>query len=285
MREEKPNRVEGAVYEPSRKRRLQRKIVEAYFDSAEKPPKAAVKIAYYLDSLFIKNKIQKVAVSFRRKLAIPEDGLELDKQSLDFLLAKQLTFFHRKVMEKKVRGKKIYKSLQKIKDEIPFLDYRTKESAINLFLFYNAYDPEFFSHFPSLQSYNFFKTVDSKEEMSEFSEIKDHYFEFLEAESELYPIQVRISPLAGYNDFKEYFKNNWKIIEKEYKKYLDSKYTEIRNKSDRNFHIRDRNMLAFENKHLKHSKIHSLLVQEYGGDQPGEGEIAKFISLERKRRK
>lgn len=283
----KNNSISEAIVNHSRKRRSQREIMEIIIINTNKPSKAAIKIARYLDNLFIKDRTQKIIITLRKDLKIPKDGLELNAISLLNILNNPCFFIPDKIKKDNNSVpiiKKINIGLAEIKSKIPIANFIYKEIALRLLLFYDAYNPDFFSRLSELQNNNFFKIVNSREEMLEYAGVEDIYLEHIEKENEFLPIQIRISPFAGKNELREFIENNWKNIRAKCDECLNHDL-EMKKFRTRDFKVWDRNMLIYENKHLPYKHIHSLVRQEYAEDPPDEGEIGKIISIESKRRK
>ncbi|QQS21121.1 MAG: hypothetical protein IPL87_01150 [Candidatus Moraniibacteriota bacterium] len=80
-----------AVLEPHEKRKRQRELLQPYIQDCQKRgirvTQAALKTAYFLNDLLVKEEVLKQISLLRKNFDIPEEGLELESMILKEILA------------------------------------------------------------------------------------------------------------------------------------------------------------------------------------------------------
>jgi hypothetical protein len=111
--------------------------------------------------------------------------------------------------------------------------------------------------------------------------------EIQDADNELFPIAIRISPFATQRDIVDFIKKNDAFISQMQEQYLkELKGVRIGKTKKRRTEIEERNDFIYENRELPRRKIMELLTEKYGPEKTLDmGHISKIISLEKQKRK
>ena len=134
---------------------------------------------------------------------------------------------------------------------------------------------------------NLCKIVDEREELLERIGVEGVYFNYMDKETEIYPIAIRISPYTSRRTIEEYigvvFSGLIKAIQEKYRDQ-ESKLGKTRMRNKTRIAINKR---VYELRHLPHRKIAQTINDEFNGSgiTISYEEISNIIFSEVKRRK
>lgn len=285
--------IPQSILEPHQRRLRNKKLFLEKIRELDSPPsQGSIKIALFLERLFVTHVIQDQVLSLRKELGVAPSGIELDKKALDSTLRNPFVYLP-KTLSAKAR-KQANVGLIGIRKRVPVTSIRGIEIALNLFLFHDAYDIEFLSYLFPLSDLCRIENSKSLEQLARRDfEILDYYIQHIAHEDDYYPLKIQISKFAGQRDVIDFVKKNWHEInqqllgDREFSSSYNFSETEnlLSKGRVRNLEDKERNTLLYENRHLSMREKKALIKKVYPGVLLDDGEIGKIISLERKRRK
>jgi hypothetical protein len=255
-----------------------------------KPDQAKQKLLNYIDDFIDSDCFQVGIIALRKKFDIPSSGFDLPeklkRKLIQNIQIESFTLVPPEIENKKPGIiKEIHFEIKELSKNFPIYDNQTI-SIFKIYLFYNTKLYEALQG--SLDEINLCRIEDIKDELEEyefFGHPKDVAGIFKKKFDD-YPIALKLHPSISQRDLVDYVKHNWHIINFYLSQYRDkeSMLGKIRNK---NSEIKKRDKFIYENRHLSHKEISSLVSKNFKevSDVINEGSVGKIISLEKKRRK
>ncbi len=257
----------------------------------KKSGQAKQKLLNYIDDFIDSDCFQVGIIALRKKFDIPSSGFDLPeklkRKLIQNIQIESLTLVPPETENKKPGIiKEIHLGIKELSKNFPLNDNQVI-SLFKIYLFYNVKLYEALEG--SLDEINLCRIEDVKDELEEYEFLapsKD-VVDIFKKKFNNYPIALKLHPSISQRDLVDYIKHNWNIINFYLSQYKDEKST-LGKTRNRNNEIKKRDKFIYDNRHLSHKEISSLVSKNFSrevSDTINEGSVGKIISLEKKRRK
>jgi len=242
------------------------------------------KIINYLGAFFESDQFQDEIKKLRIKYKIPLEGYEFSKEDQGQLNKIDHFYFPASYKNKIVDLiVPLGKDLNKIREMTP-LRFIGFNKILYLYLFHNKLFENVL--LPYLKPVNLCRVADSIDEYNDFYLNNDSsmYLNYIDRENNYFPVHLRITPYASKRDIMKFIEENFssliKPIQNKYKN-PNTNLGKIRNRRKKG---RNNLILSLRSKGKSLNEI-SKKIKEKSNENLGYEDIAKIISIERKRRK
>lgn len=251
---------------------------------------------YFLDSAktdYFQNKV----LNIRKLFKIPDKGFDTEK-----------VYYALEISYKEIPGRDWRKDATKLKEydvwkgeDLKRLSKAKKHISQESYKICEKYHLHYLDWSDVIEDYIYFNRLEKTPPrlyytnsynlcmLADLQEIVEDPFskKLTEADNDIFPIAIRISPYASERDILDYVRKMAPAIKEWQKPYIKPgvKIGKIRKKNPL---IEERNNFVYENRSLSYKKIVSLVMKKFPEDiceSIDEGAIGKIISLERNKRK
>ncbi|NTV40789.1 MAG: hypothetical protein HGA61_00750 [Candidatus Moranbacteria bacterium] len=243
------------------------------------------KIVNYLEAFIESDHFQDEIKKLRIKYKIPVEGYEFSKEDQKQLDRIDYFYFpdsHKNKIENLIVP--LGEDLNEIQKMTP-LRFIGFKKTLYLYLFHNKLFEDVLLSY--LKSVNLCKVADSVDEYADFyrgTEDPLVYLNYLKTENDYFPAHLRISPYASKRDIIKFIEENYsKLIKPIQEKYKnpDTNLGKVRNRRKKG---RNNLILSLRSKGKSLTEIRKE-IKEKTNENLGYEDVAKILSIERKRRK